>query len=103
MNNLSPSVGWNPFRCCNNKAKRQDIFSYADYIRCVTPFGVTLQVRDQECMYTNVIATAFKRVATVEEACEIYDGFKVLAKRPKIQRFLEKKAGEVWKLFLQAS
>ncbi|CDI82515.1 hypothetical protein EPH_0040020 [Eimeria praecox] len=61
------------------------------------------QVRDQECMYTNVIATAFKRVATVEEACEIYDGFKILAKRPKIQRFLEKKAGDVWKLFLQAS
>ncbi|CDJ49023.1 hypothetical protein EBH_0056020 [Eimeria brunetti] len=52
------------------------------------------QVRDQECMYTNVIATAFKRVATLEEACEIYDGFKLLAKRPKIQRFLEKKAGE---------
>lgn len=53
-------------------------------------------------MYTNVIATAFKRVATVEEACEIYDGFKLLAKRPKVQRFLEKKAGDVWRLFSQA-
>lgn len=53
-------------------------------------------------MYTNVIATAFKRVATVEEACEIFDGFHLLAKRPNIRRFLEKKAGEVWKFFSQA-
>ncbi|KAL8440078.1 hypothetical protein Efla_004062 [Eimeria flavescens] len=61
------------------------------------------QVRDLECMYTNVITTAFKRVSTVEEACEIYDAFQVLATRPKIRRFLEKKAVDVWRLFSEAS
>ncbi|KAL8275155.1 hypothetical protein Esti_000905 [Eimeria stiedai] len=61
------------------------------------------QVRDQECMYTNIITTAFKRVFTVEEACEIYEAFQLLAKRPSIQRFLEKKAADVWKLFSEAS
>lgn len=88
---------------CRPRARPRSAFPFVVYTKFATPHGVTFQVRDQECMYTNVIATAFKRVATVEEACEIYDGFKVLAKRPKIQRFLEKKAGDVWKLFIQVS
>ncbi|OEH77177.1 dynein heavy chain related protein [Cyclospora cayetanensis] len=59
------------------------------------------QVRDHESMYMNVIASAFKRAATVEEACEIFGAFKLLAKRPNIQRFLEKKASDIWRLFSQ--
>lgn len=60
-------------------------------------------MREQECMYTNIMTTAFKRAASVDEACEIFDAFNILAKRQRIRRFLMKKAGDVWKLFSEVS
>eukprot|EP00919_Chromeraceae_sp_WS-2016_P005632 GHVR01013171.1.p1 GENE.GHVR01013171.1~~GHVR01013171.1.p1 ORF type:complete len:2258 (+),score=491.25 GHVR01013171.1:121-6894(+) len=58
------------------------------------------QMKDLEVMYTNVVTSAFEAVCSVESGAELIDSFFYLAQRPKIKAFVEKKAEELWTLFL---
>lgn len=51
-------------------------------------------------MLTNVITDAFNGVTSIPVACDLLEAFASLAKRPAVQRAVEKRAAEVHVEFL---
>jgi dynein heavy chain len=57
-------------------------------------------VKDLEVMMQNVINTAFETVGTVADGVALLESFYSLAKRVAIKNCVEKKTGEVFKIFI---
>lgn len=57
-------------------------------------------VKDLEVMMQNIISSAFENVGTIEGQLELLEIFHHLAKKEAIKRTVERKAGDLWKLFL---
>jgi dynein heavy chain, axonemal len=58
-------------------------------------------VKELEVMMANVINEAFQGVTSVTAAVELLEAFSSLAKRPAVQRAVDKKTVEVFQLFLK--
>jgi dynein heavy chain len=59
------------------------------------------EVKQIEIIYTTIIASTFKHVSTLENAVEMLENFYLLARRPAVMDYVQKKAAEqVYKLFM---
>lgn len=56
-------------------------------------------VKDLEVMMANVIQMACDCAAALTSRMELLEGFNLMAKRPFIKRFVEKKTSEMWQAF----
>ena len=60
------------------------------------------EVKQIEIIYTTIIALTFKHVSTIEDAVEMLENFYLLARRPAVMEYVQKKAAEqVYKLFME--
>lgn len=60
------------------------------------------EVKQIEIIYTTIIALTFKHVSTLEDAVEMLENFYLLARRPAVMEYVQKKAAEqVYKLFME--
>ena len=56
-------------------------------------------VKDLEVMLTNVVASAFDSVSTLQSAVELLQAFYHLSKRPSMKNVIEKQASHVFEMF----
>ena len=60
------------------------------------------EVKQIEIIYNTIIALTFKHVSTIEDAVEMLENFYLLARRPAVMEYVQKKAAEqVYKLFTE--
>ena len=52
------------------------------------------EVKQIEIIYTTIIALTFKHVSTIEDAVEMLENFYLLARRPAVMEYVQKKAAE---------